>query len=168
MVLPSIEIASLYEDKAGPEVIQQMYTFQDRGGRALALRPEGTATLQELARTTLKFRKDIRLWYETRCWRYERPQAGRYREFSQFGVEVLNPSYDWLPTLLDLAVAMVQAVTDQYIVNESVRRGLAYYTGPGFEIVCPALGAQQQVCGGGRYAEGAGFALGVDRLLLVS
>jgi histidyl-tRNA synthetase len=48
-----------------------------------------------------------------------------------------------------------------------VKRGLAYYTEEGFEISCPALGSQKQVLGGGRYAEGIGFAIGIDRLMLV-
>lgn len=167
VVLPSLEFAELYTDKAGAEILGQMYTFPDKADRMLCLRPEGTATLQQYAVTNAK--KDQAYWYETRCWRYERPQAGRYREFTQFGIEILWPTKDYTATLIALATKMVAMVTPKFEVKQSVKRGLAYYTqGQGFEIVCPTLGAQQQVVGGGAYAEGIGFALGVDRLLLAS
>lgn len=142
-----------------------MYVFPDKKDRQLCLRPEGTATCQLMAS---KVGKDYGLWYETRCWRYERPQAGRYREFAQFGVEILNPSKDWRDKLIQMATEMVSVATKDFVVAEAVKRGLAYYSGDGFEISCPKLGAQKQVCGGGKYAEGIGFALGVDRLLLAA
>ena len=47
-----------------------------------------------------------------------------------------------------------------------MRRGLAYYTEDGFEAGCSRLGAQKQIAGGGRYAEGIGWAIGLDRLAL--
>jgi histidyl-tRNA synthetase len=144
-----------------------MYKFEDKKNRLLCLRPEGTATCQILAREELKYIKDIKLWYETRCWRYERPQQGRYREFTQFGIEILNPSIDFQPQLIKLAKEMIEQFTDNFEITETVKRGLSYYTENGFEITCPELGAQKQVCGGGRYKEGIGFAFGVDRLMLL-
>lgn len=167
VVLPSLEKADTYADKAGADVLGQMYTFDDRKGRRLCLRPEGTATCQLLARSTFKGYKDLKLWYVARCWRYERPQAGRYREFTQFGLEVLNPRKDPRDDLIQLAERMVSQFTLEYSVSKKVQRGLAYYVEDGFEIKCPKLGAQEQVMGGGRYAEGIGFAVGVDRLMLV-
>lgn len=168
IVLPAVEPAQVYADKAGPEVLDQMYTFPDRKGRTLCLRPEGTATCQLLAAGPWRQMRDVKVWYEARCYRYERPQAGRYREFLQFGVEVLNPTRDYTRDLVELACCMVREITPDFEVNEVAARGLAYYVGAGFEISCPALGAQKQVCGGGTYAEGAGFALGIDRLMLVA
>lgn len=165
IVLPSLEYASVYSDKAGAEVLGQMYVFPDRKGRELCLRPEGTATCQLLAPTC---GKNTKLWYATTCWRYERPQAGRYREFTQFGVEVLNPDLDFTSELIELAEQIVKTYTTRYDLHQSVKRGLAYYEGDGFEITCSDLGAQKQVCGGGRYREGIGFAIGVDRLMLAS
>lgn len=144
-----------------------MYTFPDKKGRQLCLRPEGTATCQILADTVLKMERDVKLWYLATCWRYERPQAGRYREFLQFGVEVLNPRQNPREELVALAESMVKMFTDRYEVNNAVKRGLAYYVEDGFEISCPQLGAQKQVCGGGSYQQGCGFAFGVDRLMLV-
>jgi histidyl-tRNA synthetase len=168
VVLPSVELAGLNTDKAGPEVQGQMYAFADRRGRQLCLRPEGTATLQALARSWKGSRRDVRLWYVARCWRYERPQAGRYREFTQFGVELLCPRADPRDEVTALAEQMVAALTSSYELAPAVSRGLAYYVGDGFEISCRQLGAQKQVVGGGSYPEGAGFAIGVERLILAA
>jgi histidyl-tRNA synthetase len=168
-VLPSLEPAAIYAEKAGAEVLGQMYVFKDKKGRDLCLRPEGTATCQILADTVLKMERDVKLWYLTTCWRYERPQAGRYREFLQFGIEVLNPrpNRNWREELVGLAENMIKMFTSEYEINKSVKRGLAYYVEDGFEISCPKLGAQKQVCGGGSYKQGIGFAFGVDRLMLL-
>lgn len=168
LVLPTIEPAEIYREKAGPEILGQMYLLEDRGGRKLCLRPEGTATCQLLAQSVWKSKRDIRVFYEARCFRYERPQAGRYREFTQFGVEILNPRNDPRKELLSLAEVMVGGITKNYEVEAGVKRGLAYYVEDGFEILCPILGAQKQVLGGGRYKEGVGFAIGVDRLALAA
>lgn len=168
IVLPSVEPAQVYVGKAGPEVLGQMYVFPDRKDRVLCLRPEGTATCQLLAAGPWAHERDLKLWYEARCWRYERPQEGRYREFTQFGVEVLNPTRDYVEELTFLAEKMVSITTQNFEVKRSVKRGLAYYTEEGFEISCEELGAQKQVCGGGKYAEGVGFALGIDRLMLMA
>jgi histidyl-tRNA synthetase len=168
LCLPIVEKAEIYATKAGVEILNQMYVFKDKGDRDLCLRPEGTATCQLLAKEVFKTQKDIKLFYVTNCFRYERPQAGRYREFTQFGVEILNPTKDYSAELQTLAIAMISEITDKFEVNSAAKRGLAYYVGDGFEIACPELGAQKQVCGGGSYAEGIGFAFGVDRLLLLN
>lgn len=167
ITLPSIEPAHVYTDKAGDEILGQMYAFPDKKGRTLCLRPEGTATIQLLADKHFKRLKDVRLWYFERCWRYEQPQEGRYREFFQFGLEVINPgTEDVRDELLSLAEKMVALRTTRYEVARSVKRGLDYYTTDGFEIAAPELGAQKQVVGGGTYRQGMGFAIGFDRLML--
>jgi histidyl-tRNA synthetase len=165
-VLPGLEKAEVYVDKAGPEVLGQMYVFKDRADRELCLRPEGTATCQLLARQQWRGQQK-KLFYVTTCWRYEQPQAGRYREFTQFGVEILNPTKDFREYLIDLATKMISQFTNEFEVNGSAVRGLAYYVGDGFEISIPKLGAQKQVVGGGTFSEGIGFAIGIDRLMLV-
>jgi histidyl-tRNA synthetase len=168
IILPSIEHLSLYADKAGPEVLGQMYTFDDKSGRRICLRPEGTATVQALAREHWKG-QEAKVWYLERCYRYEQPQAGRYREFLQFGIEWLNPRMpldEAMRALRSMADEMVRLRTIRLELDSSVKRGLSYYTAPGFEIRCEELGAQKQVCGGGPYEGGAGFAIGIDRLML--
>lgn len=169
IILPSVEKSEVYVDKAGPEILNQMYTFKDKGERDICLRPEGTATVQLLADKYWPQQKDIKMWYFERCWRYEKPQAGRYREFFQFGVEWINPrSLDEArKVLIELSKELVELKTSGYEINDSAKRGLSYYTGDGFEISVPTLGAQKQVVGGGTYKQGIGFAVGFDRLMLV-
>ena len=167
ITLPSIEPAKVYTDKAGAEIRNQMYIFADKKTRELCLRPEATATIQLLADKHLKQKKDIKLWYFERCWRYEKPQRGRYREFFQFGLEVINPtSPDVKNELITIAQKMIALKTTEYEINKSVKRGLDYYTEDGFEISVPKLGAQKQVLGGGVYNQGIGFGIGFDRLML--
>lgn len=73
-------------------VNKEMYTFEDKGGRSITLKPEGTAGTVRLfienglASTPMP----LKTYYITPCFRYERPQAGRLREFHQFGVEVFG------------------------------------------------------------------------------
>lgn len=171
ILLPCLEPSSVYENKAGSEILDQMYTFQDKKGRELCLRPEGTATIQLVSKHTNK--KDVKYWYETRCWRYEQPQEGRYREFTQFGVEWLNPkdsnqAYKECITLARNILYHLGIDSKHYVLNQNVKRGFSYYKdGQGFEIIAPSLGAQNQIIGGGIYAEGVGFAIGVDRIMLL-
>ncbi|MDR1043129.1 MAG: histidine--tRNA ligase [Clostridiales Family XIII bacterium] len=73
---------------------KQMYTFEDLGGRSVTLRPEGTAGI---ARAFIENKlyagaQPTKLWYGISCFRYEKPQAGRLREFHQFGVEIFGSS----------------------------------------------------------------------------
>jgi histidyl-tRNA synthetase len=75
---------------ATSEVVgKEMYEFTDRGGRQMALRPEGTASI---VRAFVQHRPAVpwRAWYATPSFRYERPQAGRYRQHHQVGVEALG------------------------------------------------------------------------------
>ncbi|MDQ1925207.1 ATP phosphoribosyltransferase regulatory subunit, partial [Massilia pseudoviolaceinigra] len=167
IVLPSVEPSGVYVDKAGPEILSQMYVFPDKKNRSLCLRPEATATVQLIADKHFPRQKNVKLWYFERCWRYERPQEGRYREFFQFGLEVLNPDADTMrDELITLAEKMVSIKTSDYELARAVKRGLDYYTTDGFEIAVAALGAQKQVVGGGTYRQGIGFAIGFDRLML--
>ncbi len=76
----------------GSDIVgKEMYEFEDRGGRTLALRPEGTAPM---VRAWVQHRPPLpwKAWYATPAFRYERPQAGRYRQHHQLGVEVLGPA----------------------------------------------------------------------------
>lgn len=168
ITLPSIQLSDIYTDKAGKEVLNQMYTFKDKGDRDLCLPPEGTAIIQLIADRHYKQQKDVKFWYFQPFYRYERPQEGRYREFWQFGVEWINPRDPEVAknTLIELSEYLTSLFTDEYEVNDSVKRGLSYYTEDGWEIECEQLGAQKQVCGGGAYKQGIGFALGFDRLML--
>ena len=88
-----------------------MYTFTDKGGRSVTLRPEGTAGVMRavlengLHNQTLP----LKLMYNSSCYRYEKPQAGRYREFFQFGLEIFGSSSPLADTeLICLAGSILQ------------------------------------------------------------
>ncbi|MCI0497297.1 MAG: histidine--tRNA ligase [Thermoplasmata archaeon] len=88
---PTFEHADLFIARSGAEVVEQMYTFEDRGGRILALRPELTAPVARMYSSEMRsWAKPLRLCYFGKCYRYERPQKGRYREFTQFGAELIG------------------------------------------------------------------------------
>lgn len=73
-------------------VEKQMYTFEDKGGRSITLRPEGTAGAVRamLENGLYNGGYPVKLYYKTSCYRYEKPQAGRLRELHQFGVEMFG------------------------------------------------------------------------------
>jgi histidyl-tRNA synthetase len=92
---PIFEQTDLFERGIGEAtdvVGKEMYSFQDRGDRALTLRPEGTAgVVRSYIEHGLQAQGGVqRLWYSGPMFRYERPQAGRQRQFHQIGVEVLG------------------------------------------------------------------------------
>lgn len=167
--MPALWEQQTFIDKAGPEIVEQMYAFNDKKRRPICLVPEVTGMLQEAWRSdwSKRNRGARRVFYVARCYRYERPQRGRYREFTQVGVELLQGTApeDRLEVELLLRRAL-DATKVAYVLDREVKRGLSYYIEDGFEARAPKLGAQQQIAGGGRYAEGIGWAIGLDRLLL--
>jgi histidyl-tRNA synthetase len=115
MELPVFEDTNLFTRGVGEStdvVSKEMYTFEDRGGRSITLRPEGTAGVmravieQNLDRGQLP----VKVWYSGQFFRAERPQAGRYRQFYQVGIEAIgldDPAID----------AEVIAIADQGFKN---------------------------------------------------
>ena len=171
--MPALWSARTFERKAAtPEIMGQMWTFKDKGGRDACLIPEATALFQEMVQTG-ELRGERRLFYVARCYRYERPQTGRYREFTQLGVEILNPKQgpraacDEAMEVAKQALAALGMDPAELAWDALASRGLGYYLGgTGFEARSPKLMAQSQLVGGGPYPEGAGFAIGLERLLL--
>lgn len=89
---PLFEELKLFTTKSGEEIVDQLYNFKDKSDRELTLRPEITAPvarlyLNELQKTASK---PIKLYYYGSCFRYERPQKGRFRQFWQFGCELIG------------------------------------------------------------------------------
>lgn len=168
IMIPVIQLSETFESKVGEENNNMMYNFTDRGNRDICLAPEYTSIIQQLANETFKMTKDVKLFYIGECFRGERQQKGRWRQFTQFGVEVINPRKDYSDEMLEISTKLIELVTDNYEVNLDATRGLDYYkNGKGFEISCPELGAAKQICGGGEYEGGTGFAIGLDRILLL-
>jgi histidyl-tRNA synthetase len=253
-------------------VEKEMYTFTDKGGRSMTLRPEWTApVVRAVLQHKLLAQGALRLFYVGPFFRYERPQAGRYRQANQFGVECLGfegaeadvevmqlavelirrygmsdatlrinsigddncrpryrealleyfrPLADRLsddsrrrlernplrildskdagdqkliasaPTFLDRLCAAcdehfaevrtyLEALGLPYVVDPRIVRGFDYYTRTVFEIVSSSLGAQNAVCGGGRYdnlveslggppTPAVGFGMGEERFLMLA
>ena len=88
---PTFEDADLFIRKSGPEIVEQLYLFRDKGDRELVLRPELTApVIRFYANDLYKQPKPLKIFYIGNCFRYERPQKGRFREFWQFGAELIG------------------------------------------------------------------------------
>ncbi|MGF1685917.1 histidine--tRNA ligase [Photobacterium japonica] len=92
--MPIVESTHLFSRAIGEvtDVVEkEMYTFEDRNGDSLTLRPEGTAgCVRNGIQNGLLYNQEQRLWYTGPMFRHERPQKGRYRQFHQFGVEVFG------------------------------------------------------------------------------
>jgi histidyl-tRNA synthetase len=271
---PIFEQTELFQRGLGEAtevVTKEMYTFEDRGGRSLTLKPEGTApAIRAYLENHLGDPGQItRLYYITPIFRYERPQAGRYRQAHQTGLELIGSSApeadaeviditlrwyralgvrnlalkvntlgmrecrfkyrealldyarSWLddlspeerarfqanplrmldskdprvqeamadaPTLeaylepesqghFDRLLELLAALGIAFEVDRRLVRGLDYYTKTVFEVQSPDLGAQNALCGGGRYdnlieevggppTPATGVAMGIERALL--
>jgi histidyl-tRNA synthetase len=253
-------------------VQKEMYTFKDKGDRDLALRPEGTAPIARayLSNNLAQDTPESKLFYIGPMFRYERPQAGRYRQFHQIGVESIGASHaysdaeiialsyrlftelglknvkihinsvgsetcrpvieariiqflaanitqlseslqekfktnplklldskdkklqTYLSGLPDLREALSQKSKDHFNnvlsyldyldipfeYKPNLVRGLDYYTETVFEVVSEDLGAQNSICGGGRYnnlisdlggpsTPAVGFAFGLERIVML-
>lgn len=272
---PTFEKTDLFERTVGDstDVVQkEMFTFCDRGGRSLSLRPEGTAAVVRAVLETGLVNEPLplKLCYLNSCFRNERPQAGRLKEFHQFGAELFGSNFpiadaemislaDCLfaeldvfdltlninsigclkcrkkyiknlveyyqkhsknlcetclnrleknpmrlidcknenckeisknaPKILnylckecgehfDAVKKMLDAQEISYVVNPYIVRGLDYYTRTVFEFTSDQLGAQNTICGGGRYDNlveliggkpmpALGLGIGIERLMMI-
>ena len=271
--LPVFEDTRLFSRSIGEAtdiVEKEMYTFEDRGGDSITLRPEGTASVVRAYVQHKMYNPPsvLKMFYIGPMFRYERPQAGRLRQFNQIGVEAMGSpspvvdvevmtmlveffrelgltetrleinslgSQECRPQYLELLKTEIEKHLDQlcdncknryqrnplrvldckakqcgeiaeglpklidhldtaradhfsegrslldsagtpYSVNPSLVRGLDYYNRTAFEVTSQNLGAQNAICGGGRYdnlveeLDGPstpcfGFALGLERLV---
>jgi histidyl-tRNA synthetase len=271
---PAFEDTDLFERGVGRStdiVRKEMFTFEDKGGRSLTLRPEGTAPICRayLEHGMHKQAQPVKLYYRGPFFRHERPQAGRFRQFHQVGLETIgsdSPLADAEAIMLlsdllaELAVPgvelrlgslgslgarskyleelkgylhanegdlskevreridvnplrafdaddegtqavmasaptiverldgedakhfvevrkLLEAAGTPYKVDPTLVRGLDYYTRTIFSFICPALGAQSEIGGGGRYdglieqlggppTPAVGWAAGIERIML--
>ncbi|HSA35989.1 MAG TPA: histidine--tRNA ligase, partial [Methanomassiliicoccales archaeon] len=107
---PIFEHTELFTLKSGPGVIEEIYAFQDKGGREICLRPELTASVVRFFVSDLAtLPRPLKMFYFGQCFRYERPQAGRYREFFQFGAEIIgNATPETDAEAIGLAAAILE------------------------------------------------------------
>lgn len=113
---PPVEHTEVFQRTAGETsdiVEKEMYTFTDRGGRSLTLRPEGTAGVVRayLEHGMASWPQPVRLYYIAPMFRYDRPQKGRYRMHSQFGAEVIgSPSPAADVEVLSMPIRLMQSL----------------------------------------------------------
>ena len=272
---PIFESSELFERGIGDGtdiVEKEMYTFSDKGNRRLTLRPEGTAPIVRsyIQHPEFQRQSETKFYYIGPMFRYERPQAGRYRQFHQIGIENIGTAHPFsdaevislgihlfdelgltglsvcinsvgcpvcrpviterlkqfldanlknmcdncqrrfksnplrildcknkqckqyttgLPDMTEShcqecrdhfssVVEYLDALNIPFKIDPKLVRGLDYYTKTTFEIVSDQLGAQNALCGGGRYnyliekmggkaTPAVGFAFGVERAVMV-
>jgi len=131
---PILEDTGLYLKKSGGELSAQLFRFEDQGGRDVTLRPEVTASLARLAAEHQRhFPKPLK-WFEIgQCFRYEKPQKGRGREFHQFNVDILGeagPAAD--AELIALAIETMLAfgfIKGDFVVRASDRHAWIDFAG---------------------------------------
>src|SRR5439155_1300863 len=147
---PPLEPLELYTDKSGEEIVQQLYAFEDKGGRKVALRPEMTPTLARMVGAHAQaLKKPIRWFAIPQLFRYEGQQRGRLREHFQLNMDIIGEEAG---EPLRQAVGALEAMGlgDFVAVDLTIVRGLAYYTGIVFELFDTGE-SLRAVCGGGRY-----------------
>lgn len=107
---PMFEDAELFVLRSGPNVLKEIYNFKDKGDREIALRPEMTAPVIRMFVNEMSNEpKPIKVFYFGQCFRYERPQSGRYREFFQFGAELIgNPNPETDAEVIAMAASMIR------------------------------------------------------------
>ncbi len=272
---PIFESTDLFEHSigGGTDIVEkEMYTFNDKGGRSLTLRPEGTAPIVRsyIEHAMYKSGAPGKIYYIGPMFRYERPQAGRFRQFHQAGVEYLGSAHAaadaevialgihlfdrlglrglsvsinsvgcrvcrpvieerlkqfmgaslhclcedcqkrfhqrplrildckkqrcqaYFAGLPDIRMSLCHECSDHFnsvleyldlieipfTINSRLVRGLDYYTRTTFEIVSDQLGAQNTLCGGGRYdylvrfldgpeTPAVGLAFGLERVVML-
>ena len=113
---PVFESTDLFERGVGDatDIVQkEMYTFEDHGGGSLTLRPEGTAGVCRayIEHGLHNQPQPVRMYYVANFFRYERPQAGRFRQFNQFGIEAIGDGSPYVDVeVIELGWSFVQAL----------------------------------------------------------
>ena len=107
---PAIEPTEMYVDKSGEEIVEELYSFEDKGGREVALTPELTPTVARMMVAKQQALQKPIKWVSTRpFWRYEQVQQGRFREFYQTNVDIFGSSEpDADAEILAVAVDMLE------------------------------------------------------------
>lgn len=124
---PPLEPLELYTEKSGPEIVQQLYNFTDKGGREVALRPEMTPTLARMVGARAgAMRKPIKWFSVPQLFRYERQQRGRLREHFQLNLDIIGEAGVGADAeLLAAAIDVLRGLglgSDDFIARVSDRR----------------------------------------------
>jgi len=120
---PAVERRELYEIKSGEELMDQTYSFEDKGGRAVTLTPEQTPTRARLVQQRKDLKTPIK-WYDTsKRWRYENVQKGRDREFFQtdidvFGIESVEADAEVIAVAATIYERLGVADRVEFLIND--------------------------------------------------
>ncbi|MEM4213236.1 MAG: ATP phosphoribosyltransferase regulatory subunit, partial [Thermoplasmatales archaeon] len=122
---PSLESVELYANKSGLEIMNQMFSFKDRGGRNITLIPEFTPTLARMVSAKKDLVKPLKWYSIEKFWRYEEPQSGRFREFYQLNADIVgSESYmaDAEVTSLSANIMRKLGIIDKVIIKVNSRK----------------------------------------------
>ncbi|MBP1449960.1 MAG: histidine--tRNA ligase, partial [Thermoproteus sp.] len=124
--MPAVEHFEVLARKAGREIVDEIYYFRDKAGRELGLRFDMTVPIARALSYRLDEPKPVRWYYFTKVWRYDEPQHGRYREFYQFGIELIGSSSPRADAeVLALMAKSVEAVgIRDYVVRVNDRNAM--------------------------------------------
>ncbi|MFB6469809.1 MAG: histidine--tRNA ligase [Vulcanisaeta sp. AZ3] len=89
---PALEYFEVLKAKAGEDIMKEIYYFRDKADREVGLRFDMTVPVARVVSYRVDIPRPIRWYYVTKVWRYDEPQHGRYREFHQFGIELIGSS----------------------------------------------------------------------------
>ena len=123
---PVVEHFEVLAKKAGQEVVNEIYYFRDKAGRELGLRFDMTVPIARVLSYNLDLPRPVRWYYFSKVFRYDEPQHGRYREFFQFGVELIgsaSPRADAEVVQL-LAASLEAAGASKYVIRINDRRAV--------------------------------------------
>jgi histidyl-tRNA synthetase len=130
---PVLEPIDMFLAKTGEEIVnQQLYSFEDRGGRKVAIRPEMTPSVSRMVAARRQELPYPLRWYSIpNLWRYERPQAGRLREHWQlnvdlFGVEDLSADHEMI-VIANQVLKAFKAPADSYVIRVNSRAFVEYF-----------------------------------------
>jgi len=155
---PVLETEELYTRKSGEEITQQLYNFEDKGGRKVALRPEMTPTLARMVMARSGALPLPIKWYSIpQCWRYERTQRGRGREHYQWNVDIWGADgVEADAELISVLVHFFRSVglsSDDLVIRVSSRKvleevlGSLGISGDGFSKTCIVIDKMDKLPG---------------------
>ncbi len=121
---PAFESLELLSAKSGADIENEIFAFPDKSQRMMGLRFDGTVPVARIVANNPALPKPIKYYYLNRYWRYDEPQAGRYREFWQLGVELIGSKFvEADAEVIACAAACIRALgIDDFVINLNDRR----------------------------------------------
>lgn len=149
-----------------------VYNLQNTEDGSFCLPVEYKTIISNLSNEYFKTKKDIRLFYVQQCFCKQKSEFGFWKEYTQFGVEIINPKIineDTHTTTIDYIRYMAEALIKQITPNMVIMRtpSSSFDDKRTFKILCPELGKAQEVCFGEERDKSSGFYINIDRLSII-